>query len=202
MKLTQNRNLSNEEPRRNGGTVWFDQPGTPWPKHSCSDNSRPFPSNRQQNVGVNLLHVGDPASETRSKDVSVSQNCAAPPIRRAEHATGDVLTSIHLHPEQDRRIDCNCDHDSSCVMCEGSGWLVNHYDGDFTPGRVEDKCANSQEAKQVVKRYERGKCSCGKNRNCSQCKGSGWFVVDNHDENNNCPGWRFSHFVFDQTQRF
>ena len=45
----------------------------------------------------------------------------------------DNLTEIDL-TAKDRRVDCDCGGEPTCVMCEGSGWFIEHYDGDFTPG--------------------------------------------------------------------
>ena len=39
-----------------------------------------------------------------------------------------------LTQPMDTRQACDCGGDTSCVMCEGSGWFIEHYDGDFTPG--------------------------------------------------------------------
>jgi hypothetical protein len=58
-------------------------------------------------------------------------------------------------------------------MCEGSGSYIDHYDGDFTPGREEDKNSIFKETKRVVTNppARRGHkwipCSCRENRTLS-----------------------------------
>jgi len=50
------------------------------------------------------------------------------------NSVDDDSTKIDIHRQEDRRIECDCGGEPACVMCEGSGWFIEHYDGDFTPG--------------------------------------------------------------------
>lgn len=60
------------------------------------------------------------------------------PVTTEDHLLDDVENSAKsdFRSEEDRRIECDCGGQDTCVMCGGSGWFIEHYDGDFTPGSV------------------------------------------------------------------
>ena len=74
-----------------------------------------------------LVHANPPQIQSRP----------TVPITDSRTASVRLVTTtsapLMAYPSYTRE-DCDCGDDPTCVMCEGSGWFIEHYDGDFTPG--------------------------------------------------------------------
>jgi len=125
--------------RHNGGSFWVDELGPPWPKHPCYDGPV-FRSKTHFTVGKRQWQPCDFCNyigplELYAAHLRTSHRGSDAGPRDERKISNPTMSAGSLNGPLDTRVQCDCGGKATCVMCEGSGWFIEHYDGDFTPGK-------------------------------------------------------------------
>ena len=102
---------------------------------SCTNVERR--KERTARLKINLRSARGTSLEHIKRDILKPR----PEINGQRRHLDDLLNvptdKCDLNAEKFRR-NCNCGSEPGCVECEGSGWYIEHYDGDFSPGSTSE----------------------------------------------------------------